>query len=153
MRLVEKAVIEGPIDRVYELAARVEEWPAVLPHYRSVRVLADSDGVRTVAMRCVRQFGPVGFPCRWIARQEAKPAEGRILFHHLAGPARGMDVEWLIRQSSQGVEATIEHRYDLGRSKLHCWYADYIIGQTFVQAIAGRTLTAIKRIVEAEGAE
>jgi ribosome-associated toxin RatA of RatAB toxin-antitoxin module len=145
MNTVNSETIQGDPGRIFELAARVEDWPRILPHYRAVEVLEPGDRERVVFMHCARRFGPLNWPCRWRARQELRPMERRILFHHLAGPAKGMEVEWRLTPGDEGVVTEIHHRLDhpLGRV-----YSDRIVGPLFVQAIAGETLRALKRIVE-----
>ena len=91
--------IRGDIEEVWDLASQVERWPAILPHYRSVRVLAERDGARLVEMRAHRD----GIPLRWWAEQRCDPATPRIAFHHVAGITRGMDVEWSFEPTQGGV--------------------------------------------------
>lgn len=147
MNTVNFEFILGDPDRIFDLAARVEDWPSILPHYRRVEVVEPGESVRVVTMYCARRFGPLAWPCRWRARQELKPSERRILFRHLAGPAKGMEVEWRLIPGPQGVRTEIHHqlRHPLGRL-----YTDRIVGALFVQAIAGQTLRALKGIVEGE---
>ena len=76
-------------DVIFELGARVEDWPRILPHYRWVRVLrADGDG-RVVEMAARRPLLPVasgiGIPVRWTAIQRADPAEHLAARKVLAG--------------------------------------------------------------------
>ena len=51
---------------IFELAAEVERWPALLPHYRYVRfVERRSDGGGIVEMSANRPFGVVRWPTWW----------------------------------------------------------------------------------------
>jgi uncharacterized membrane protein len=93
MNTLNSVTIYGPIDRIFELAVRVEDWPKLLPHYRDVTVLQEDDQSRIVRMQCTRYFGLVSMPCQWVARQQVLKKEHKIRFTHLAGPARGMAVE------------------------------------------------------------
>src|SRR6478609_1404847 len=85
-------LIAGDPDRIYELAAAVEEWPTFLPHYRWVRVHDREGNRRTVEMAAWR----TGIPVRWLSHQWLWPEERRITFRHIGGLSRGMDVEWRI---------------------------------------------------------
>jgi hypothetical protein len=85
-------VIQGDPDRIYSLAAAVEEWPTFLPHYRWVRVYGREGNRRTVEMAAWR----TGIPVRWVSHQWLWPEERRITFRHIGGLSRGMDVEWRI---------------------------------------------------------
>lgn len=150
MNTTQSVVIHGDADQVYRLASRVESWPEILPHYRSVEVLTPGDRERTVSMSCVRRFGPLLFPCRWRAEQQLLPEERKIRFRHLAGPAKGMEVEWRIEPEEDGVRTSIWHGMDSRIPVIGPMYTDWIVGRVFVTAVAGRTLERIKQIVESE---
>ncbi len=90
MQTRSEIVIAAPVGTIFALAAATERWPELLPHYRSVRVLARTGAARTVAMAAWR--GPI--PISWIAEQIDDPLEPAIRFHHVGGPTRGMDVVW-----------------------------------------------------------
>src|SRR3981081_586166 len=84
---------------MFELAAAVEDWPRLLPHYRWVRVLSDDDGRRrrTVEMAARRDVvGSMGFPLRWTAVETLVPEQHRVEFEHVRGITRGMYVAWTI---------------------------------------------------------
>src|SRR5256885_1924638 len=59
-------------DTVFALAAAVEHWPRILPHYRSVRLLRDDGRRRAAEMAASRD----GLPVRWTAVQELDWALG-----------------------------------------------------------------------------
>ncbi len=139
--------INGSAETVFRYAARVEDWPRLLPHYRGVRVIRANGNERVVEMRARRNRIPVW----WWARQVVLPAERRIRYTHLRGVTRGMEVEWRLEPCAAGVIVTIVHdlspRWPLvGRA-----VADRIIGPMFVEPIAGATLRQIKRLVEQPG--
>lgn len=142
--------IRGDIERVWTLAAAVERWPTILPHYRYVTVVQERAAPprRIVEMAARRGI----FPVRWLSVVEPVPEERRILFHHIGGAGRGMDVEWRIVEHDGVVRATILHEltspYALIRSRL----GEYILGHHVVDYVAGRTLQRIKEIVEGEWA-
>jgi len=140
--------IRGSADAVFAYAARVEDWPRLLPHYRGVRVIASRGGGRIVEMRARRGRIPVW----WWARQDVMPAEGRIRYTHLRGVTRGMEVEWRITPAEEGVEVTIVHDLSLPWPLIGRAVADWIIGPRFVEPIAGATLRTIKALVERDAA-
>ncbi len=146
MTTTDSILIRAPRERVFALAAAVEEWPRILPHSRSVTVLEGDQRRRLVAMHCVRPFGALNFPCRWRATQELAPDEGSIRFTHVAGPTRGMEVEWKLEETPEGVRTSIHHEL-ASRIPL---YAEGIVGPVFIRNIAGRTLATIKAIAERE---
>jgi aromatase len=140
--------IQGSADAVFAYAARVEDWPRLLPHYRDVRVIASVAGGRVVEMRARRGRIPVW----WRARQEVLPAERRIRYTHVRGVTRGMEVEWRITPAVEGVVVTIVHDLSLRWPLIGRAVADWIIGPRFVDPIAGATLRTIKALVEQDAA-
>jgi len=142
--------VHAPYDRIFRLAADVERWPELLPHYRYVRRLPDPDGERRFAMGARR--GPI--PVRWEAVQRPQPDERRIGFTHTGGVTRGMDVAWRfepIGGASEAWDVSIHHRLDLGWPLVGGPVASLVIGPQFIDAIAGRTLRRIKALAEGEG--
>jgi ribosome-associated toxin RatA of RatAB toxin-antitoxin module len=131
---------------IYRLAAAVERWPELLPHYRSVRVLDERGDRRLVEMAAWRDLIPV----RWWAEQALYPDEPRIVFRHVRGLTRGMDVEWSFTPGPNGTYVAIRHELVLAWPLVGELVADRIIGRLFVDNIAGKTLRRIKALAEAE---
>ena len=140
----------GELDHIVALAADVERWPEILPHYRWVTLLEGGGDHKTVEMAARR--GPI--PVKWRATQtiERDGATPVIRYHHIWGVTRGMDVAWTFDPAPGAVKVRIDHEYTpawpvigpiVGRP-----IADGIIGPQFVGAIAGKTLATIKEIVE-----
>lgn len=138
-------VMRAPIERIFPLAAEIERWPELLPHYRYVRRVSDHDGDRRFAMGARR--GPI--PVRWEATQRLIPAERRIEFVHTGGVTRGMRVAWRFDAIEGGTDVSIEHDLDLGWPIIGDLAARHVIGPQFIEAIAGRTLRRIARLAEA----
>ena len=137
--------IDAPAPLVFELARDLQRWPELLPHYRSVRVLEQRGDRRLVEMAAWRDRIPV----RWWAEQILYPDEPRIVFRHLRGPTRGMDVEWSFAPRSDGTYVAIRHELTLGWPLIGELVADRVIGRLFVDNIAGKTLRRIKALAEA----
>ena len=138
--------VYGDIEDLWELAARVERWPVILPHYRYVRVLGVDGPRRTVEMAAWRGW----LPLRWRSVVEARPAERRILFEHVGGGARGMAVEWRLVQRDGYVRATITHDLDDLRHRIvRTRLGRYVLAEHFIAPVAGRTLSRMKQLVEA----
>lgn len=135
---------------IFRLAADIARWPAILPHYRYVRVLED-DGVRRVAeMSAWRDVIPV----RWKAVETLHPDRHAIAFKHVGGVTRGMEVEWRLTPvpGGLGTMVSIWHRFEPRRPIVPDALVDLVIGRFFVDAIAGKTLRRIKMLVEDGGA-
>jgi len=137
--------VDAPFERIFELAADVERWPAILPHYRYVRPLPSAGGDRHFAMGARR--GPI--PVAWSAIQRPQPDQRRIEFHHTGGVTRGMDVAWRFEPGEDGWDVSIEHDLELGWPMIGRFAAERVIGPQFIDAIAGRTLRTIKGLAEA----
>lgn len=137
--------MRAPFERVFALAAEVERWPEILPHYRFVRAVPDPNGERRFAMGARR--GPI--PVRWEAIQRPKPGARTIEFVHTGGVTRGMWVAWRFEERPDGVlDVSIEHRLELGWPLIGGFAADRVIGPHFIEPIAGRTLRTIRTLAE-----
>jgi hypothetical protein len=138
--------MHAPFDRVFALAADVERWPEILPHYRYVRRVADA-AERHFEMGARR--GPV--PVRWRAIQRPLPDERRIEFVHTGGVTRGMQVAWRFEERGEDLDVSIEHALELHWPLIGDFAARRVIGPQFIDAIAGRTLRRVKELAEAGG--
>jgi uncharacterized membrane protein len=136
--------IEAPLERIFHLAAEVERWPQILPHYRYVRPVSDPGGERRFAMGARR--GPI--PVSWEAIQRPLLADRRIEFEHTGGVTRGMQVAWRFTPVEGAIEVSIEHELRLGWPLIGGLVAERVIGPQFIEAIAGRTLRRVKQIAE-----
>ena len=149
---VTEVLIRGTAGEVMELAFDLPRWPSFLPHYRWVRVLEEKAERKTVEMACWRRIPPGwAIPLKWRSHLWVLPEEGRMRFRHVAGPARGMEVEWNVRQEGDLVRVTIRHHLTMEVPVVRSRPGRWIVGEFFVGAVAGRTLRCLKRAVE-EGA-
>jgi ribosome-associated toxin RatA of RatAB toxin-antitoxin module len=144
---VNEITIRGTSGAVQALAFDLPRWPSFLPHYRWVRVLEEKGDRKTVEMACRRS----GIPLRWRSHLWVFPEEGRMRFRHIAGPAKGMDVEWRVRQRGAEVHVSIHHSLNLEVPVVKSALGRWIVGEVFVKAVAGRTLACLKQAVEAGG--
>lgn len=146
MRTENIVTIAGDLDRIVALAADVESWPILLPHYRWVRLLDGGGDRKTVEMAARRGRIPV----RWRAIQEIA-RDGRspiIRYRHIGGVTKGMAVDWTFAPAPGAIDVRIDHEFDPPWPLVGGLIADGIIGPHFVRAIAGQTLQTIKTIVE-----
>ena len=131
--------------KIFELAAAVEDWPRILPHYRWVRVLA-SDGSykRLVEMAARRDMvGRIAVPLRWTAVQRVHPTEMRIEFEHVGGITRGMRVTWTISPVDDStVLVKISHVF-APRWPVPDLLVRAVVSEYFVNGVARRTLGRI----------
>lgn len=145
IRIDERITASDP-DTVFRVAADVERWPDVVPHYRWVRFhRQDGFGQGTVEMAAWRDFaGPLRYPTWWKSEMESDPAVPLVRYHHVDGITRGMDVRWEFEPRPQGTLVRIVHEWDgPGWPLIGRLAATLVIGPWFVSVIASRTLAAI----------
>lgn len=129
---------------IMRLAFDLPRWPEFLPHYRWVRVLETEGERQTVEMACYR----TGVPLKWRSHLWVRPEERRMRFLHIAGPARGMDVEWVFEERGSITSVTIRHDLTLQVPVINSPVGRWIVSEVFVAAVAGRTLKCLKQAVE-----
>jgi hypothetical protein len=150
MRTVDESLVRAPVDRIFDLARRVEAWPAHLPHYRWVRFHERArDGGGVVEMAAWRPFGPVGWPTWWKSLMSVDADAPAVRFRHVGGITTGMDVEWSFAPAAGGTHVRIVHVWDGPRWPLiGPLAATAVIGPVFVHGIASRTLAGLARAAE-----
>jgi len=149
MRTVDERHIAAPPERVFQAASDVERWPAILGHYRWVRMLAPRADGGVVEMSANRPFGPLNWPTWWVSEMWIDPARREVRYRHIRGITRGMDVVWTIRPDGDGTHATIVHEWSGPAWPLiRRPAAEWVIGPVFIHGIASRTLAGIARSCE-----
>jgi ribosome-associated toxin RatA of RatAB toxin-antitoxin module len=149
MRTVDSLRMKAPVERVLRAAMDVEQWPALLSHYRWVRMLERRPDGGLVEMAAWRPFGRFNYPTWWVSEMWVDPDEGAVRYHHVRGLTAGMDVVWRLDPIERGTEVTIVHDWQgpqwplVGRAA-----ASLVIGPVFIHGIASRTLAGIARHVE-----
>ncbi len=130
----------------FQVAADVEGWPAILPHYRWVR-FQRKDGFASgiVEMAAWRHFGPVGYPTWWVSEMEHDASSHVVRYRHIDGITKGMDVVWEVTQNGPGSSLLrIVHEWSGPRwPVIGGVAANLVIGPHFVSHIAGRTLAGV----------
>lgn len=147
MTTVDELLVGAPPQTCFHVAADIERWPELLPHYRRVRFLEKRGfGRGLVEMAAWRPFGgPLRYPTWWVSEMAADPEEPLITYVHVRGITRGMDVRWEFHaRSTRSTLVRIVHEWAgpawplIGR-----FAADRVIGPKFVSAIAQRTLRGV----------
>jgi len=147
MKTSNRIQISAPFDRLFTLAADIARWPEILPHYRWVKIIERS-GSEVKAEMAARHKG---IPLWWRTIQRPLREEKRIEFSHIGGITKGMSVEWTFTPlRSDDWLVQIYHEFNPGWPWPGAWFADRIIGETFVMPVANMTLRRIKEIVEQE---
>ncbi|HEV2474564.1 MAG TPA: SRPBCC family protein [Chthonomonadales bacterium] len=143
---------ESACARAYRLAADIQDWPKLLPHYRYLRVLEQGPRHKLADFGASRS----GLPVSWRGLQELDPETGRIRYTHVKGITRGMTVEWRLEKQSDHVMVSLEHTIRTASRNRAVAVASLpielfrtlIVGRLFVDHIAGKTLRCIKAAVE-----
>jgi ribosome-associated toxin RatA of RatAB toxin-antitoxin module len=155
METVDTQFVTAPVRVIFDIARRVEQWPAYLPHYRYVRFrerLDVVDGVPSrgvVEMSANRPFGPIGWPTWWLSEMVVNFQRPSIRFFHLRGVTAGMDVEWKFAPENGGTRVEILHVWNGPRVPfVGMLAATAIIGPVFVHGIASRTLAGLAAVAE-----
>jgi ribosome-associated toxin RatA of RatAB toxin-antitoxin module len=153
MRTVDERIVHAPVAVIFELAAQVERWPTLLPHYRFVRFRKrTSDGGGIVEMAANRPFGPLSWPTWWCSEMRIDRDTPSIRFRHIGGVTTGMDVQWQFSDTPAGTRAHILHLWDGPTWPLIGGLAaTIVIGPIFVHGIASRTLAGLARVAETGG--
>ena len=140
-------VTTAPTDIVFRVAADVERWPEILPHYRWVEFEEKRGfGRGFVEMAAWRDFlGPLRWPTWWKSEMEADPDEPIVRYRHIDGITTGMDVEWLFLPADEGTVVRVIHAWPDGPGwpLIGGFAAKRVIGPHFVSFIAQRTLKGV----------
>jgi ribosome-associated toxin RatA of RatAB toxin-antitoxin module len=136
--------IGAPAQRIFGLASATLRWPQILPHYRSVRLVADEGDSQILQMAAVRGFIPV----RWTAQQWNDAVTPSIRFLHIAGWTRGMHVAWHFEELAGVTLVSIVHDLDFQFPVASAFLGKYLVSGFFVHDIANKTLRRIKELAE-----
>ncbi|MDB4879582.1 MAG: Polyketide cyclase/dehydrase [Gemmatimonadetes bacterium] len=154
MRTLDEQLVRAPLERIFALAAGVERWPAVLPHYRFVRFQERrGDGGGIVDMSASRPFGVLQWPTWWRSRMSVRtpgePGGPSLRFTHIAGVTTGMEVEWSFEPTGGDTHVRILHLWDGPPIPVvGALAASLLIGPVFVHGIASRTLAGLAAAAE-----
>ncbi len=91
----------------------------------------------------------LGIPLKWTATQTNDPSRPHIAFHHIQGPLRGMDVEWIFTPLGTITEVRIVHHLDFIFPIASAFFGKYVASDIFIHGVATKTLQHMKRLAEA----
>lgn len=153
MNTSNEITIKGDYTRIFDLAARVEDWGDILPHYRYVKLLKTKGNRKWVRMSARRDFIPVTWTAIQTTERGTEDQPGRITFHHIKGLVRGMDVEWSFYPRPTKGDTLVRISHQLPNPPfpvkiLGAKLTDIIVGRAFIGYIANKTLNHIKQLTE-----
>ncbi|HSJ25995.1 MAG TPA: SRPBCC family protein [Longimicrobiales bacterium] len=151
MIIRDERFVPAPPAVCFRVAADVERWPEILPHYRWVRYhRKDGFGTGRVEMAAWRDFaGPLRYPTWWVSDMHVDAREPAMYFTHVDGITRRMDVKWAFEARDGGTHICITHGWDGPPWPLIGGFAwRHVIAPQFVSVIAQRTLAGVAREAE-----
>ena len=152
MITIDERLVRAPAEVCFSVAADVERWPSLLPHYRWVRFREKRGfGTGIVEMAAWRSFpGGLKYPTWWVSEMSVKPDEPAVYYKHIDGITRGMDVKWELQRRGDSTFIRLFHTWNgPGWPVIGSVAASWVIGPHFVSAIAQRTLAGVAREAEA----
>lgn len=155
MTIVDERFMAAPADTCFHVAADVERWPDILPHYRHVRFHERRGfGHGRVEMAAWRDFaGPLRWPTWWVSDMRAEPDTPAVHYTHVDGITRGMDVIWSFEPRDHGTHVRILHTWDGPEWPVIGDFAwRQVIAPRFVSVIASRTLAGVAAEAERRAA-
>jgi uncharacterized membrane protein len=149
MRTVDRVSIRAPLERVFQAAMDVERWPALLRHYRWVKMLERREDGGLVEMAAWRPFAAFNYPTWWVSEMRIDRNAPAVHYRHVRGITTGMDVVWQLHPVAGGTEVTIVHDWPGPRWPLiGPAAASLVIGPVFIHGIASRTLAGLAKHLE-----
>ena len=153
MQTSNQVIIHAPYSRIFPLAAKVEIWARILPHYRYVRILKCSGNRKWVRMSAWRDFVPVSWTAIQTVEEGTEETPGTIRFKHIKGLVRGMDVKWKFDIDAERECVSVSIHHDLQDPPfpvriLGMRLIEVVVGRGFIGNIAGKTLRRIKALAE-----
>lgn len=152
IRIDEQVTSASPA-AAFQVAADVERWPEILPHYRWVRFhRKDAFARGVVEMAAYRDFGgPLRWPTWWVSEMDSDADEPIVRYRHIDGITRGMDVRWeFVSAMDGGTLVRVVHEWEGPEwPVIRGIAANLVIGPHFVSAIAERTLAGVCAAAEA----
>ncbi len=150
METLDERTVRVPVADMFAVVRDVENWPALLPHYRYVRFRSrSSDGGGVVEMSANRPFGLANWPTWWLSEMAVDVSRPAVRFRHIGGITKEMDVEWSFTPVESGTHVRLLHVWDGPRLPvIGAIVANAVIGPVFIHGIASRTLEGLAREAE-----
>lgn len=172
MYIENSIILKGNWADIWRFSSEIERWVDRLPHYRKIEILEVLDAnemgrKRRAYMSSWRDLLPLKWsklnkqnvpgwidllriPESWTTVQtlepNADPTQARILYTHVGGVTKGMEVIWSFQPLSDDYyRVSISHNWK-SKWPLIGGLATYIIQTQVVHDIADKTLSTMKRL-------
>src|SRR4030042_2293578 len=90
-------VIKSCIDKVYEIAKKIEKFPEFMPHVKTSNIIKKQGNKRQVEMSAVVN----GIKSHWISASTAEKNK-KIKYSQIKGLCKVMGGEWLFEKVPEG---------------------------------------------------
>lgn len=135
-------VIKSSIDKVYDIAEKIEKFPEFMLHVKTSKVIKKQGNKREVEMSAVVN----GIKSHWISASTTEKNK-KITYKQVKGVCKVMGGEWLFKKSLEGTKITLVHNFDVGFSIIGKLIGRIII-KKWVDKYSRLTLGAIKAKAE-----
>jgi len=146
-----QVVVDAPREKVFEMARRVEDYPAFMPDVEDVSVLErdDKSGVAKVKWVAKVEVGSISKKVRWVEEEHWNPKELKGDFKQIEGDYKFYDGNWSFGTTVDGKTAlTLEVDFDLGLPLVGA-LINRLLDKLMLTNIQGM-LNAIKKRVESQ---
>ena len=144
MRLEHSIVIKSRIDKVYEIAEKIEKFPEFMPHVKTSKIIKRQGNKREVEMTAVVN----GINSHWISASTTEKNK-KITYKQVKGFCKVMGGEWRFNKVPGGTKITLIHNFNVGLfiiGKLIGW----IMVKRWVDKYTRLTLGLIKEKAESQ---
>ena len=131
-------VITSSIDKVYDIAEKIEKFPDFMPHVKTSKILKKLGNKREVEMTAVVN----GIKSHWISASTTEKNK-KITYKQVKGVCKVMGGEWLFNKVPEGTTITLIHNFDPGLSIIGKLIGRIVI-KKWVDKYSRLTLGAIK---------
>jgi ribosome-associated toxin RatA of RatAB toxin-antitoxin module len=109
IHLEHSIVIKSDIDKVFEIAEKIEKFPEFMPHVKTARIIKKQGNKREVEMTAVVN----GMKSNWISASTTEKKK-KITYKQVKGFCKAMGGEWLFEKNPEGTKITVIHNFEVG---------------------------------------
>jgi ribosome-associated toxin RatA of RatAB toxin-antitoxin module len=142
IHLAHSIIIKSTIDKVYEIAEKIEKFPEFMPHVKTSNIIKKHGNKREVEMTAVVN----GIKSHWISASTTEKNK-RIRYSQVKGFCKLMGGEWLFEKVPEGTKITLIHNFDVGLPIIGNLIGRLIV-KKWVDKYSRLTLGAIKEKAE-----
>ena len=107
--LEHSVIIKSSIDKVYNIAEKIEKFPEFMPHVKKSNIIKKEGNKRHVEMSAIVN----GINSHWISASTTEKNK-KITYKQIKGFCKVMGGEWLFEKIPEGTKITLIHNFDVG---------------------------------------